>query len=47
MNYIISSLQKSGLYVAILPASNNNMIYISWKIEDVSNQTIKRRLLLQ
>ena len=47
MNYIISELKKSGLYVAILPEPNNNNIYISWKIEDVSNQNIKKRLLLQ
>lgn len=46
MNYIIASLQRSGLYTAILPAPNNNMLYISWKIEDVSNQTFKKRLLL-
>ncbi len=47
MNYIIAELKKSGLYVSILPEPNNNNIYISWKIEDVSNQNIKKRLLLQ
>ena len=36
MNYIISSLKKGGLYISNLPAPNNNMIYISWKLEDVS-----------
>jgi hypothetical protein len=46
MNYIISELKKSGLYVAILTEPNNNIIYISWKLEDVSNQAIKKRLLL-
>jgi hypothetical protein len=46
MNYIISELKTSGLYVAILPEPNNNNIYISWKLEDVSNQAIKKRLLL-
>jgi hypothetical protein len=43
INYIISSLQKSGLYVSILP--NKNTIYISWKLEDISNNP-KNRLLL-
>lgn len=47
MNYVITELKKSGLYVSILPEPNNNNIYISWKIEDVSNQNIKKRLLLQ
>jgi ABC-type transport system substrate-binding protein len=46
MNYIISELKKSGLYVAVLPEPNNNNIYISWKLEDVSEQSIKKRLLL-
>jgi hypothetical protein len=46
MNYIISELQNSGLYVTILPAPNNNNIYISWKLEDVSNEKTKKRLLL-
>ena len=46
MNYIITELKKSGLYVAILPEPNNNNIYISWKLEDVSEQSIKKRLLL-
>ena len=47
MNYIISELKKNGLYVAILPQPNNNNIYISWKLEDVSEQSLKKRLLLQ
>ena len=46
MNYIISELKKSGLYVAILPQPNNNNIYISWKLEDVSEQSFKKKLLL-
>jgi hypothetical protein len=46
MNYIISELKKSGLYVAILPEPNNNNIYISWKLEDVSEQSFKKKLLL-
>jgi hypothetical protein len=44
MSYIITSLKKSGLYVSNLPPPNNNMIYISWKIEDVSPP--KNKLLL-
>jgi hypothetical protein len=43
LNYIITNLQKSGLYVSIIP--NKNVIYISWKIEDISNNS-KNRLLL-
>lgn len=46
MKYIINELNNSGLHVSILPEPNNNYIYISWKIEDVSNQAIKKRLLL-
>lgn len=45
VSYIIKSLQKNGLYVSLLP--NNNTIYISWKIEDVSSQSSKKHLLLQ
>jgi hypothetical protein len=43
LNYIINNLQKSGLYVSVIP--NKNMIYISWKIEDISANS-KHRLLL-
>ena len=43
--YIIKSIQKNGLYVSLLP--NNNTIYISWKIQDVSPQSSKKNLLLQ
>lgn len=44
INYIIKSLQKSGLYVSLLP--NNNTIYISWKLQDVSPESSKKHLLL-
>jgi len=43
VNYIVKSLQKSGLFVSILP--NNTMIYISWKIEDIKEPS--KYLLLQ
>ena len=43
VNYIVKSLQKSGLFVSVL--SNNIMIYISWKIEDVKEPS--KYLLLQ
>jgi len=50
MDYITKTLKKNGLYVAILPYPNHNMIYISWKIEDVSSNNNlsanKKRLLL-
>jgi hypothetical protein len=42
INYIIKSLQKSGLFVSQIP---NNMIYISWKIEDIKEPS--KHLLLQ
>jgi hypothetical protein len=43
LNYIITTLQKSGLFVSVI--LNKNMIYISWKIEDISKNP-KNRLLL-
>ena len=44
LEYIIKHLKKSGLYVGNLPYPNNNYIYISWKIEDISQNT-KYKLL--
>ena len=52
MNYITSTLRKDGLYISILPYPNHNMIYISWKSEDVfinnknNKNNDKNRLLL-
>jgi len=46
INYIIKELKLSGLYVIQLPEPNNNYIYISWKLDDLSQKT-KSRLLLQ
>ena len=47
MNYITTTLRKNGLFISILPYPNHNMIYISWKLEDVSpNNNEKKRLLL-
>jgi hypothetical protein len=43
LNYIITTLQKSGLFVSAI--LSKNMIYISWKIEDISKNS-KNRLLL-
>ena len=43
LNYIITTLQKSGLFVSVI--LNKNMIYISWKIEDISKNP-KNLLLL-
>jgi len=45
IEYISKQLRQSGLYVGNLPAPNNNYIYISWKIEDISLKT-KNKLLL-
>jgi len=45
MDYIIKDLQKSGLFVSKVPHPNNNYIYISWKITDISEKA-KTKLLL-
>lgn len=45
MEFIIKQLQTSGLYVMRLTAPNDEYIYISWKMEDISPK-IKSRLLL-
>ena len=39
-------LKKSGLYVAVLIPPNNEYIYISWKIDEIS-QKARNRLLLE
>jgi len=44
--YLQKELKKSGLYVSILSPPNDNYIYISWKIEEIS-QKAKNRLLLE
>lgn len=36
IEYISKQLAKSGLYVANLPPPNHSYIYISWKLEDIS-----------
>jgi len=46
IEYIINELKLSGLYVIQLPNPNNNYIYISWKVDDLS-QKVKSRLLLE
>jgi hypothetical protein len=48
MSYITKTLKKNGLFVAVLPYPNHNMIYISWKLEDVSPSISndKKRLLI-
>ena len=45
IDYIITNLQKSGLFVSKVPAPNNTYIYISWKLDDIS-QKAKNKLLL-
>lgn len=44
--YLEKQLKKSGLYVAILPPPNNSYLYISWKMDEIS-QKAKNRLLLE
>lgn len=46
IEYIIKQLRLSGLFISQLPAPNNNYIYISWKLDDLSVKT-KSKLLLQ
>lgn len=45
MEYIIKQLQSSGLYVTRLAHPNDEYLYISWKLEDISPK-VKSRLLL-
>ncbi len=46
MEYIMKQLRLSGLHVTQLPEPNNNFLYISWKLNDIS-QKAKARLLLE
>jgi len=46
MNYLIKQLKLSGLYSSRLPSPNHNLLYISWKLEDLSS-TAKSKLLLE
>ena len=46
VEYIIKQLKLSGLFVIQLPNPNNEYIYISWKVEDLSHK-VKSRLLLE
>lgn len=36
--YIISSLKENGLFVQRLSNPNNNILYISWNISDISKR---------
>lgn len=45
MEYLIRQLQTSGLYANQLASPNNEYLYISWKITDISPKA-KSRLLL-
>ena len=45
IEYIIDNLKKSGLCVIAAPPPNNSCIYISWKIDEIS-QKAKHKLLL-
>lgn len=46
INHLIQQLKMSGLYSNRLPPPNNNLLYISWKLEDLSSKA-KSRLLLE
>jgi len=46
MEYIMKQLRLSGLHVTQLLEPNNNFLYISWKLNDIS-QKAKARLLLE
>lgn len=38
MKYITTIYRKAGFLVQILPPPNNKVLYISWKIDDVSTK---------
>lgn len=44
--YITTQLKQSGLFVIQMPNPNNDYIYISWKVQDLSEK-VKSRLLLE
>ena len=44
--HLIQQLKMSGLYSNRLPLPNDNLLYISWKLEDLSSKA-KSRLLLE
>ena len=44
--HLIQQLKISGLYSNRLPQPNDNLLYISWKLEDLSSKA-KSRLLLE
>jgi len=46
IEYLEKQLKKSGLYIAILAPPNNNYLYISWKVNELS-QKAKNTLLLE
>ena len=47
MSYIKEQITKSGLFVMRLENPNNNYIYISWKIDDLSQKHKSKLLLLK
>lgn len=36
ITYIVKVLRSNGLFVQILPAPNNNILYVSWNPSDVT-----------
>jgi hypothetical protein len=46
IEYIQKQLKISGLYVAILAPPNSNYLYISWKLNEISDKA-KNRLMLE
>jgi hypothetical protein len=46
INYIADNLKKSGLCVMNISQSNKSYLYISWKIDEISNKA-KNKLLLE
>jgi hypothetical protein len=46
INHLIQQLKMSGLYSNRLEPPNHNILYISWKLEDLSSKA-KSRLLLE
>lgn len=46
MNHLIQQLKLSGLYSVRLEPPNSNILYISWKLDEISSKA-KSRLLLE
>jgi hypothetical protein len=46
MTHLINQLKIAGLFSSRLPSPNNNLLYISWKLDDLSSKAKSRLLLI-